>query len=414
LFLVALTGSLVTANPSTALESKGRLLVSGVWEHNAAQLFVDGQTLDSNKAGTAIRFERISNLTLAKNRLHDLWQRAAKEFVSWALATFTQHGDPQQLNIVTERMQSLAFSYIDTHPIARGKSWVAADSLPKGISSVARLVSRKIVTDTVGDKRNFGRLAKQVGVEGTVVPRTFESAAEAIAALSSNSNLVFVKSTSGAGGKEVEPVATKNLSTFLELRGGLKPHELIQEGIEGLALHNGKKLVIRSHFVVHGGALYVSRVLVAIVHGLNFDTSIATHAVHVDHAHPDTQYGDLKDFTGDADNTKWFAAVVAAAQLAGPMFERVVRETAEDNLQYHVFGVDVLPRSTGDVMFVECNIFPNIPDFKHYNDLAASVLRLIYGVQKGDGTVDDDLTKVWTLPQTSLHGWETRGSRTEL
>jgi hypothetical protein len=279
---------------------------------------------------------------------------------------------------------------------------------------VARLVSRKIVTDTVGDKRNFGRLAKQVGVEGTVVPRTFESAAEAIAALSSNSNIVFVKSTSGAGGKGVEPVATKDLSTFLELRGGLKRHELIQEGVEGLALHNGKKLVIRSYFIVHGGALYVSHKLIGIVHGLKFDTSIATHAVHVSHTHPDSVGGTLEDFAGEDATAKWLAAIVAAAKLAGPMFERVVGETARDNLQYHVFGVDVLPRTTGDVMFVECNIFPNIPDLCNNSIMATSVLRLIYGVQKGNGALDSDLTKVWTMPQSSLYGWRSRESRNEL
>jgi hypothetical protein len=85
--------------------------------------------------------------------------------------------------------------------------------------------------------------------------------------------------------------------------GGSKGNdELIQEGVEGLALHNRKKLVIRSHFIVHGGALYVSHILVAIVHGLKFDnTSTATHAVHVEHVHPDTMFGDLKDFVGDAD-----------------------------------------------------------------------------------------------------------------
>jgi hypothetical protein len=155
--MVAMTGASDTADRSTALATKGRLLASGIWEHNTAHLFRDGQTSDSNNAGTAIRFERISNLTVAKNRLHNLWQSAAKEFGPWAIATFKNQGDPQQLNIVMERMQSLAFSYIDTHPIARGKSWVASDSLPEGISSVARLVSRKIVTDTVGDKRNFGK-----------------------------------------------------------------------------------------------------------------------------------------------------------------------------------------------------------------------------------------------------------------
>jgi hypothetical protein len=370
--------------------------------------------------GRVVKFETTPlNITFAVNRVHSLWHLASEEFGKWALGTITEQGDPQQLSILKERLDSLAISYIDTQPILSGKSRVAIDSLPKRIKHVAMLIPRKVVTDTVGDKRRFGRLAKQAGVEGVVVPRTFESAAEALNALGSptkspNSDLMFIKLTSGSGGKEVEPIATKDLAKFLHARGGLKRGELIQEGVEPLALHNGRKLVIRSYFIVYDGALYVCHHAGAIVHGLQFDSAESLYEVHVGHKHPDTIMEDLYEVTGESSGTKWMAAIIVAAKQAGPMFEKVVKASAKDSLRYHVFGVDVLPKTTGDVMFVESNIFPYVPDDAHHVRAYASVLRLLYGVQKGVGEVDDDLTLVWRIPRSSVQDWDTGEKRSEL
>jgi hypothetical protein len=309
-------------------------------------------------------------------------------------------------------MQSLAVSYIDTWSIANGQSWVVVDSLPKRITSVAQLVARKIVTDTVGDKIRFSRLAKQVGIEGTIVPRTFESAAEANAALSDPtvsdaSDLVFIKTSISAAGEGVEPVLTKDLPAFLAARGGLKRGELIQEGVDGLALHNGRKFVIRSYFIVHGGALYLSHNALGMLHSKIFNASSASHAIHVDLKHADSVYGDLQNVVGDAANAKWIAAIAAAGKLAGPMFERVVAESATDNLRYHVFGVDVLPKASGAVMLVESNIFPNLDrGLPAIDRMAVSVLRLLFGVLKGGSDVDEEMTKVWTVPLSSVEIWE--------
>jgi hypothetical protein len=370
----------------------------------------------------AIRFHTTAsdvNITLGTNRNRELWHHAAEGFGPWALAAVSEQGDADQVTVLKERLQTLAVSYIDTHAIARGKSSVAVDSLPKSVTSVALLVLRKTVTDTVGDKRNFGRLAKEAGVEGVVVPRTFESAAEAIEELSgatkaSTSDLVFIKLTSGSGGKQVEPVAAAGLAAFLDARGGLKRGELIQEGVSGLALHDGKKFVIRSHFIVHGGALYVSHHSGATVHGPKFLSSQALYDIHVDHHHPDSFSDDLSVIVGEADRDKWMAAIITAAKLAGPMFERVVAESANDNLRYHVFGVDVLPKTTGDVMFVESNIFPYTSNRPFNVRMVRSVLRLLFGVLKGDGDVDDEMTKVFAVPPLSSQHWGTGNQRSEL
>jgi hypothetical protein len=408
--LLAAVGVAISLLHSSAMvHATGSVALRGVWKHNVELLPQHSQT-----TGREIRFVKSgSGITQAANRAQKLWRNAADTFGAWAHATVYNQRDPQQLRILKERMQSLAVSYIDTYTIVNGQTWVVVDSLPKRITSVAQLIARKIVTDTVGDKIRFSRLAKQVGIEGTIVPRTFESAAEANEAFSgptasdASSDLVFIKSSISSAGRGVEPVLTKDLPAFLAARGGLKRGELIQEGVDGLALHNGKKFVIRSYFIVHGGALYLSHNALAMLHSKIFNASSALHEIHVDLSHADSIYSDLQGVVGDAANAKWIAAIAAAGKLAGPMFERVVAESATDNLRYHVFGVDVLPKASGAVMLVESNIFPNLErELPAIDRMAVSVLRLLFGVLKGGSDVDEEMTKVWTVPLSSVEIWE--------
>ena len=81
------------------------------------------------------------------------------------------------------------------------------------------------------------------------------------------------------------------------------------------------------------------------------------------------------------------------------MYEEVVAETAKDELLYHVYGADALPKNDGTVMIIDSNMYPNMRgDTKEMDRMAASVLRLVFGVLKGHGEVDEDLTRVWVLP----------------
>lgn len=404
----------VSLEPTTA--GPARLVFTGVWAlaQSPAQLrdlpsqFQDvheGIPPKKIKGRGGIRFQTTpSGVTLATNRdrTPPLWYSAAEEFGSWALATFAEQGDPQQLKIVKERLESLAVSFIDTFPIKRGQSWIDVETLPNHVKSVAMVVPRSVVTASVGNKINFGRMARQAGVEGVVIPRTFETAAKAIEALASqtksSSDMVFVKSSTGTLGKEVWPVLAKDLPDFLKARGGLTRHELVQEGVQGLALHNGKKFWMRSWFIVHGGALYVSHYAMAIVFGEKFDSSTSSRWAHADFNHDGVVIDDVKVVTGEPSGAKWIAAIIAAAKVAGPMFASVVAESAEDNLKYHVLGVDAVPQASGSVMFVECNMFADMKLAPPKDRMAFAVLRLLFGVVKGGGEVDDDLTKVWTAP----------------
>jgi hypothetical protein len=64
-------------------------------------------------------------------------------------------------------------------------------------------------------------------------------------------------------------------------------------------------------------------------------------------------------------------------------------------------------------MFVESNVFPGLRIRPPKARMALSVLRLLYGVLQGDGEVDDEMTKVWSLPPPRVSRWESE-RRSEL
>lgn len=50
--------------------------------------------------------------------------------------------------------------------------------------------------------------------------------------------------------------------------------EIIQEEVAHPALHQGRKFMIRSYFIVFGGVLYVSKHAGCILHGLPYDLAL--------------------------------------------------------------------------------------------------------------------------------------------
>lgn len=154
-------------------------------------------------------------------------------------------------------IEHVAVTYIMTDGSPdRGRSkghYLDAASIPDQITAIARLLP-KAMTDEIDDKRTFGRLAKEAGVEGTVVPRTFESAAEAFEVLAADpaaSDIVFVKSAHGSGGDAITVERTTDLKTLI-----LPRHHIIQEGVTSKSREVYK---LRAFVIVHGGKLYLSK-----------------------------------------------------------------------------------------------------------------------------------------------------------
>jgi prolyl 4-hydroxylase len=319
------------------------------------------------------------------------------------------------------RLKTMAISYID--PFKGNKlGFVGPDS----VTSIARTVHRN-VSNYIGDKRQFGREAKRVGIEGTVIPRTFESAVDAATVLGADpsaSELVFLKGRFGTAGKEVVAKHTKDLAAMTE---GLPKHYIIQEGVKNLALFEGRKYTVRAYLVAHGGALFISRFAFAIIHGTQYDAADASFETQVKHEgymkkgskvilRPvlDLNSKSLDGvFAGDSGGEKLMNALTAAARLAGPMFDRIVESTRLDKHRFAIMGIDAIPKADGSVRFIECNSWPNLIHTSEVNakvnvPMVMSVLRKLFlsasaaeegGVDESDDDALDDLSlrlvKVW-------------------
>ena len=331
-------------------------------------------------------------------------------------------------------IEHVAVTYIMTDgSLDRGRSkghYLDAASIPDQITAIARLLP-KAMTDEIDDKRTFGRLAKEAGVEGTVVPRTFESAAEAFEVLAADpaaSDIVFVKSAHGSGGDAITVERTTDLKTLI-----LPRHHIIQEGVTSKSREVYK---LRAFVIVHGGKLYLSKNF----HGyrdegtptpemlaayspemLAFVSSRNLTAQHVNQHWDSTidrhtfwaKMGGRAIAAAEAPHRQeWTASMAAATKRMAPMFKLLVTATANDPYRYHLLGIDVIPREDHSVRIIEVNPFPGVHwdhmnfsgidfDFlpedqkfernevcKEQNGAFVSILKLLFGMPFEDGLID--------------------------
>lgn len=319
---------------------------------------------------------------------------------------------PEAVKTLRQKLNHIAVTYAcqfcdGATPTGTGRK-LSFVGIPERISVIVQLV-HKLTTDYIDDKQVFGRLARQAGVEGTVVPRTFASTAEAIKVLTADpaaSEVVFIKPIGGAGGKAVRCMRVADLHSVQ-----IGKHDIIQEGATNFALLRERKWTIRAYVVIHNGRLYVSRHFNGFKHATPYNPSaVDLDEQHISNGHTEahrkatsfeTAGGRLvgpSDF--DDNGTAWTEAVINAVKRMAPMFGKITAATKHDPYRYLVLGIDAIPRLGGDVQIIEVNPYPNLsafedqsPDFGNPDQktcemytrekvrLLASVFRLIFGMQ---------------------------------
>lgn len=110
----------------------------------------------------------------------ETFEHAASAVLRWAAAK----GDAVKIKL-QRKLAHIAVTYIMTTTGEKRDDGMFLDlaSTPEfdAVTAIARVLPKRI-TDYIDDKRTYGRVAKQAGVEGTesAVPRTFESTADAL------------------------------------------------------------------------------------------------------------------------------------------------------------------------------------------------------------------------------------------
>lgn len=303
------------------------------------------------------------------------FELAALSVLRWAAAK----GDAVKMQL-QRKLAHMAVTYIMTTSGEKRDTGMFLDlaSTPEfdAVTGIARVLPKRM-TDHVDDKRNYGRLAKQAGVEGTdsAVPRTFESTADAVKVLSADPaacKYVFIKDVHGSGGTGISVRRTADLKDIK-----IGPHQIIQEGVTKVVLVEGRSLKIRTYLVVYCGKLYLSRYWGAFKGSSLYDPDKAESeddlnrqlvSQHFNHSMSKNDYwkanGGRMLIAEDAPLRKeWTAAIVTATTMMAPVFDTIVAATTNDPYRYHVLGLDAIVRKESEeysVQIIEANPFPDL------------------------------------------------------
>lgn len=209
--------------------------------------------------GARLKRLRPSGMLYASTRkaFDKVFELAASSVLRWAAAK----GDAVKMQL-QRKLAHMAVTYIMTTSGEKRDTGMFLDlaSTPESdaVTVIARVLPKR-VTDYIDDKRSYGRLARQAGVEGvdSVVPRTFESTADAIKVLGADpgaSKYVFIKDVGAAGGLGISVRHTADLKDV-----ELGKHQIIQEGVTKFVIVEQRKFKIRLYVIAYRGKLYLSR-----------------------------------------------------------------------------------------------------------------------------------------------------------
>lgn len=283
---------------------------------------------------------------------------------------------------VSSIIRSSLFSYVDTF------DGVEEGGIPSGLN-VFRLMDRAF-TNPLADKLLLGREVNRLNLVQWV-PRSYETVDAALEGTrSSGATLVFIKGRCGTAGEQVQCLRTTDLVTTS------LPHDyVIQEAVENVALHEGRKVVFRFYVLIHSGKIFLSTHAFAVVHGEAYDANSTDYDVQIRHAGYNTADSKVKliALTEFPRGKDWLAAIQVLTGYMKPLLEPLRRECPP--ARYALLGIDGVPCSDGCVRMIEINNFPNMIHTKAINEsvnipmIASVMLKIV------TNTSDASLVEIW-------------------
>ncbi|MCV6590055.1 MAG: tubulin--tyrosine ligase family protein [Marinobacterium sp.] len=206
-------------------------------------------------------------------------------------------------------------------------------------------------------------IARQVIARGleALFPRSCFSVNDALA-YQYQCPLWFSKPVHLSGGRGIECVASGDLADY-----SLPQHHILQQGIQNLALLDGRKFTGRIYILVWNQQLWLFDDGFILLHGVPFDPASTGYDVHVDHRgyEKDDSPVEMRLLSSLADfDQRWPVLQAAAAQLR-PLFSELLDASASN--RYVMLGIDFLLQENNELQFIEVNAIPNFIHSSHIN-----------------------------------------------
>lgn len=222
-----------------------------------------------------------------------------------------------------------------------------------------QLIDPKIY-NTLESKSSVAKLLKEKKIDD-VFPATYWSVDDA-KKHKGEVNIWFVKPSHLSGGRGIEVISHAELEEF-----ELPQFHLLQEGIENLALIDGKKAVGRVYVALWDKGVYLFDEGFVILHGPEYKKGSTDYTVQVDHkGYQDESGGVVLRLASDYEQTKNLVSKSEKPlRKILPILEEALAAT-EPN-RYILLGIDVIPLDDGGLKFIEINAIPNFNHNAHLN-----------------------------------------------
>lgn len=214
-----------------------------------------------------------------------------------------------------------------------------------------RLVEKEVVNQL----ENKGWVARRVIERGleSLFPRSCFSTAEALI-YKDDCPLWFSKPVHLSGGRGIECLASNDLMEY-----ELPNANILQQGIQKLALIDGRKFTARVYVLVWNKQLWLFDEGFVLLHGVPFDPESVDYEVHVDHRGYDKADSpvEMRLLTSLIDFEQRWSTIQAATSSLKPLFQEVL--SASSHNRYLLLGIDFLLQKDGGLQFIEVNAIPN-------------------------------------------------------
>jgi hypothetical protein len=234
------------------------------------------------------------------------------------------------------------------------------------------------VYNLLESKSMLNNLLVKYNIQG-IFPATYNSTASAMQH-EEKVDIWFVKPSHLSGGRGIQVISNDRLGAF-----DLPKFNIIQEGIENIALIDGRKFTIRVYTLLWNNKLYMFDDGFALLHGPRYRRGSTDYKVQVDHRGYQNNTGgiEMRRLSSLSDSSDILEKAAASMRRLIPALEDVLAATSP--LRYLILGTDALLLDDGGLKFIEINAIPNflhspnideevnIPLFEH-------VMRIIYGI----------------------------------
>lgn len=280
--------------------------------------------------------------------------------------------------IVEEAMRKLSLQFALLRHLRPFSYWdVFYGDHPAVNTDVFRLVSNAVL-QRVDSKKFLVREAKRLGLEGHLVPYSFESVAEAQTLSRDADDIWFMKPSYSTGGRGIQCIKHRNIIALQ-----LPDHHILQTQITDLELLEGRKYTARAYVFVFNKQVYCFDDGFVMIHGVPFDAASTDFAAQVDHSdyhQPDgcvkmATLADLPDYPAK------IASIYSAIAQVKPILEPLI--TASSPYRYALIGIDLLFQQQNKVQIVELNTKANFVHTESINErlnvpFFAAFLSLLY------------------------------------